>query len=148
MLPAFGLRKHQYDMPHLMIRTISNLHIVGAPLSGYLSDRAVIRAIKKHGPTNWLPEERLKGSILGAILPVPLSVLFSGLITKYIGGPLGLVLNLLCFFMNGIGVDMCLAPLSAYTVDILHDRSAEVLAAGMYVFSSSQLLQGLTELCS
>ncbi|SJL05157.1 uncharacterized protein ARMOST_08530 [Armillaria ostoyae] len=70
-------------------------------------------------------------------LPLPLSVpssssrslSSSGLITQYIDGKLGLVLNLICFFVNGVGVNTVLTPLSAYMVDIMHSRSAEVMAA-------------------
>ncbi|KAG7453248.1 MFS general substrate transporter [Guyanagaster necrorhizus] len=106
-------------------------NIVGAPLAGYLSDRAVIMSRKKYGANSWRPEERLRAALIGTLIPVPLSVLFSGLITQYIDGPLGLVLNLLCFFINGVGVDMALTPATAYAVDILHSRSAEIMAASM-----------------
>lgn len=51
----------------------------------------------------WVPEDRLRVILIGGLF-VPLSVGLSGLVTTYIAGPLGLVLNLLCLFMNGIGV--------------------------------------------
>ena len=65
------------------------------------------------------------------LIPVPLSVLASGLVTTYVAGPIGLTLNLLCFFVNGVGVDLVLTPLAAYAVDIMRDQSAEVMAASM-----------------
>ncbi|KAF8916710.1 major facilitator superfamily domain-containing protein [Mucidula mucida] len=68
--------------------------------------------------------ERLKAALFGALVPVPLSILLSGLITQYIPGPLGLTLNLMCFVMNGLGVDLVLTPLCAYVVDIMRERSA------------------------
>ena len=40
----------------------------------------------------------------GALVLVPLSVLLSGLLTGYLPGTLGLVLNLLCLFVNELGV--------------------------------------------
>lgn len=122
-------------MLHVCIMLIFTGPLVGAPIAGRLSDYFVIRAIEKHGPEGWAPEERLKAAIFGVLVPVPLSILLSGIFTAYVPGPLGLVLNLGCFFMNGVGVVLVLTPMSAYTVDILHDRSAEVLAATMYVIS-------------
>ncbi|KAK0186140.1 MFS general substrate transporter [Armillaria mellea] len=106
-------------------------NIVGAPLAGYLSDRAVILSRKKYGADSWKPEERLRAALIGTLIPVPLSVLLSGLITRYIDGTLGLVLNLVCFFVNGVGVDMALTPATAYAVDVMHSRSAEIMAASM-----------------
>ncbi|KIP04583.1 hypothetical protein PHLGIDRAFT_129402 [Phlebiopsis gigantea 11061_1 CR5-6] len=105
-------------------------NFIGAPLSGALSDRMVIRWRKKRGD-KWVPEDRLRATMWGAGLLVPCSILFSGLTTQYIKGTVGLVLNLVFFFMNGIGVDFVLSPSGAYVVDILHDRSAEVTAASM-----------------
>ncbi|KAK7024745.1 MFS general substrate transporter [Favolaschia claudopus] len=102
-------------------------NILGAPLAGWFSDRTIIKWKAKRGGV-WVPEDRLRGAQLGAVI-VPLTVLASGIITTYIPGPLGLTLNLFCFFFNGLGVDLVLSPGSAYSVDILHSRSAEVMAA-------------------
>ncbi|KAK0455358.1 MFS general substrate transporter [Desarmillaria tabescens] len=104
-------------------------NIIGAPLAGRLSDRVVIASRKKYGINSWRPEERLKAALVGALILVPLPVLLSGLITQYVDGELGLVLNLTCFFINGVGVNTVLTPLAAYMVDIMHSRSAEVMAA-------------------
>ncbi|KAK0463404.1 MFS general substrate transporter [Armillaria novae-zelandiae] len=115
-------------------------NFVGAPLAGYLSDRAVIISRKKYGADSWKPEERLRAALIGTLIPVPLSVLLSGLITQYVDGTLGLVLNLLCFFVNGVGVDMALTPATAYAVDVMHSRSAEIMAASMSVGFRSLIL--------
>lgn len=104
---------------------------IGAPLAGRLSDLYVIRAREKYGKNTWHPEERLRAAILGALIPLPLSVLGSGLVTTFVPGPIGLTLNLICFFANGVAVDLVLTPISAYCVDILHSRSAEVMACTM-----------------
>jgi len=56
-------------------------------------------------------------------------VLISGLLTEYVPGTLGLVLNLVCLFANGLGVDIVLSPSIAYLVDLMHSRSAEATAA-------------------
>ena len=73
---------------------------VGAPLAGRLSDRALT---KGHGE-RLCPEDRLRAALLGAGILVPLSALSAGLIVRFVPGPLGLAMNLICFFMNGIGV--------------------------------------------
>ncbi|TRM57017.1 major facilitator superfamily domain-containing protein [Schizophyllum amplum] len=100
-------------------------NIIGAPLAGRLSDKALSR----RGGDVLCPEDRLRATILGAGFLVPLSALSAGLIVQLVPGRLGLALNLLCFFMNGIGVELTLTPLAAYCIDILHSRSAEVIAA-------------------
>ncbi|KAJ6524044.1 major facilitator superfamily domain-containing protein [Mycena capillaripes] len=104
-------------------------NILGAPLAGWLSDRTVIKwKAKRNGL--WVPEDRLRGTQLGGLALVPLSILASGAITTFVGGHVGLVLNLCCFFVNGIGVDLVLSPSLAYCADVMHSRSAEVMAAG------------------
>ena len=94
-----------------------------------------------------MPEDRLRATFGGALLLAPLSVLFSGLITQFVDGKVGLVLNLICLFLNGFGVravqcdsiipylsffvqvDVVLSPSAAYCVDAVHARSAETMAA-------------------
>ncbi|KAI0689302.1 major facilitator superfamily domain-containing protein [Cytidiella melzeri] len=103
---------------------------IGAPLAGMISDRILVAARKRRGGV-WVPEDRLYATLVGAGVFVPCSVLFVGLILQFVHGTLGLVLICVCFFFNGLGVDFVLSPLAAYNVDILHDRSAEVMAASM-----------------
>ena len=117
---------------------------VGAPLSGAISDRLVIKYRKQRG--RWVPEDRLRATIPGALVMVPVSMVLCGLTTHFVEGHLGLGLNCIWLFMNGLGVrsspnqttpvlnnvpqvDFVLCPSFAYNVDILHDRSAEVTAA-------------------
>ena len=88
--------------------------LVGAPLSGRLSDRIIIYYRKKRDGV-WYPEDRLRAALPGALIFVPLSMLFSGLLTEYVPGTLGLVLNLVCLFANGLGVIFSTAsPISLY----------------------------------
>lgn len=98
---------------------------VGAPLAGWISDKVVVKYKKKRG--YWYPEDRLRASMFSCYLP--LCVLGSALITKYVPGRLGLTLNLICLFLNGVGCDIALTPYGTYVVDILHSKSAEVTAA-------------------
>jgi hypothetical protein len=45
---------------------------------------------------------------VGGLLFVPLSVLGCGLVTHYVPGKVGLALNLVLFFFNGLGVSFFL----------------------------------------
>ena len=79
------------------------LHLlVGAPLSGRISDRIVAYYRKKRG--SWYPEDRLRVTLPSALTLIPLSVLISALLTEYVPGALGLTLNLVCLFASGLGV--------------------------------------------
>ncbi|KAH7911119.1 major facilitator superfamily domain-containing protein [Hygrophoropsis aurantiaca] len=103
-------------------------NFLGAPLAGRLSD-IVVKRWRKKRKGEWVPEDRLRATFIGGLILVPFSVASSGFITTYVDGPVGLGLNLLCLFTNGLGVDFVLSPSSAYGVDLLHSRSAEVIAA-------------------
>lgn len=52
----------------------------------------------------WYPEDRLRAALSGALIVIPLSMILSGIVMEYIDGPIGLTLNLFCFFLNGFGV--------------------------------------------
>jgi MFS family permease len=79
------------------------LYLVGAPLAGRISDKVVIKWRERRGGV-WYPEDRLRATMSGALFLVPLSVLCSGLLTQFVDGKIGLILNLMCLFMNGVGV--------------------------------------------
>lgn len=106
-----AMRVSQYDTSTpASITIIAPFPLVGAPLSGWVSDKIVIKYKRIRG--YWYPEDRLRASFSGAFLPF--SVLASGLITKYIPGTIGLALNLVCLFISGVGVSRSLltAPCS------------------------------------
>ncbi|KAI0353918.1 MFS general substrate transporter [Trametes cingulata] len=107
-------------------------NIVGAPYAGNLADRAVIKG-RERRQGRWVPEDRLHATVNGALFLVPLSCLFSGLATQFVPGPVGIIINVICLFVNGVAVDVVLTPSSSYYVDILHSRSAEVWAASTAV---------------
>ncbi|KAG1749470.1 major facilitator superfamily domain-containing protein [Suillus lakei] len=109
-------------------------NFIGAPLAGRLSDIVVRRwRVKRKGV--WCPEDRLRATWIGGLVIVPLSIGASGLITTYVGGPVGLWLNLLCLYMNGMGVDFVFNPVGSYNVDVAHSRSAEATAASTAIQS-------------
>lgn len=81
---------------------------VGAPISGRISDM-VVRRGKEQRKGVWVPEDRLRAVWLGGLVLVPISVTLVGFVTTYVDGTLGLVINLLCLFTNGLGV-CCFSP--------------------------------------
>ncbi|OJA17890.1 hypothetical protein AZE42_08679 [Rhizopogon vesiculosus] len=103
-------------------------NFIGAPVAGRLSD-IVVRKWRARRKGVWHPEDRLKATWIGGLCIVPLSITASGLLTAYAGGPMGLSLNLLCLFMNGLGVLFVTSPIGSYNVDAEHSRSAQIIAA-------------------
>ncbi|KAJ3988360.1 MFS general substrate transporter [Lentinula detonsa] len=109
-------------------RSALTILVAGAPVAGYLSDQILKRKrIQRKG--EWYPEDRLIGTVFASATLVPLSVLGFGLVTTYVEGNLGLYLDFLCLFANGVGVDLVLSPSAAYIVDVMHSKSAESMAA-------------------
>ncbi|KAJ3566595.1 hypothetical protein NP233_g6898 [Leucocoprinus birnbaumii] len=102
--------------------------MIGAPISGRLSDSIVIRRRKARGGV-WYPEDRLRATLIGAAFLVPLSMVFTGIFNEYVEGPVGLALVFFCLFINGFGLELVLGPSAAYIVDVLHSRSSEGIAA-------------------
>jgi len=103
-------------------------NIVGAPIGGRLSDE-VVRKAKEKCNRIWVPEERLRAAWLVGLVLVPMSVILAGFTTTYVDGVIGLVINLVCLFNDGAGVNIVLNTIGAYAVDIMPSRSAEVVAA-------------------
>ncbi|KAG2739413.1 MFS general substrate transporter [Suillus brevipes Sb2] len=118
-------------------------NFIGAPIAGRQSD-TVVRRWREKRKGVWCPEDRLRATWIGGLFMVPLSVGASGLITTYVGGPIGLPLNLFCLFTNGLGVDFVVNPIGSYNVDVVHSRSAEVTAA--YMASRSLMISAATAL--
>ncbi|KAG2157654.1 major facilitator superfamily domain-containing protein [Suillus bovinus] len=106
----------------------------GTLVAGRLSD-IVVRRWREKRRGAYCPEDRLRATWIGGLFVVPLSIGASGLITTYIGGPIGLALNVLCLYVNGVGVESVLNPINSYNVDILHSRSAEAAAVCMASWS-------------
>ena len=70
---------------------------------GRVSDQTVIKWRKKRNGV-WYPEDRLRAVIVPLAAIVPLSLLAFGLVNKLVDGNLGVVLSLVCLFVNGGGV--------------------------------------------
>lgn len=103
-------------------------NFVGAPIAGWISDRQIIKWRARRGGV-WLPEDRLRATLAGSLILVPVAMLLCGWATVFVDGWPGLAMNLVGFFLTGLGVDLVLPPVGSYAVDILHDRSAEISAA-------------------
>ena len=70
---------------------------------GRVSDYIVIKWRRKRKGV-WYPEDRLRAAIVPLAFIIPLSLLAFGLVNKFLDGNLGLVLSLVCLFINGGGV--------------------------------------------
>ncbi|KAF8163980.1 MFS general substrate transporter [Pholiota molesta] len=103
-------------------------NILGAPIVGRLSDRAVVQWRQKRGGV-WYPEDRLRAGLLPMAIYAPVPLICFGLANKYVDGTPGLILCLICLFFNGVGVEMSFGACAAYLVDVMHSRSAESLGA-------------------
>jgi hypothetical protein len=130
-----GLAIRVSDLPSINRLESWIIYLVGAPLAGRISDKIVVKWRERRGGV-WYPEDRLRAAIHSALFLVPLSVLCSGLLTQFVDGNIGLFLNLVCLFVNGMGVSMhirshiflwCFAifayRLILYSVHRLHTQS-------------------------
>ena len=70
---------------------------------GHVSDLTVIKWRKKRKGV-WYPEDRLRAAVMPFAVLLPLSVLGFGLVNKFIDGNVGVMLSLVCLFVNGAGV--------------------------------------------
>ena len=70
---------------------------------GRVSDFTVIKWRRKRKGV-WYPEDRLRAAVIPFAVLLPLSVLGFGLVNKLVDGNVGLMLSLVCLFLNGGGV--------------------------------------------
>ncbi|KAF8951951.1 major facilitator superfamily domain-containing protein [Flammula alnicola] len=103
-------------------------NMIGAPVVGRISDRTVVKWRTKRGGV-WYPEDRLRAALIPFAITVPIPLLIFGIVNQYVDGTPGLVICLICLFINGMGVEMAFGPCAAYLVDVLHSRSAESIGA-------------------
>jgi len=103
-------------------------NLIGAPIAGRLSDYMVIKWRKRRNG-KWVPEDRLRATLIGGGVCVPGSLVMCGLVTSFIPGTLGISLNIISMFINGVGVDLVLTPIIAYNVDVMHEQSAQLTSA-------------------
>ncbi|KZS89816.1 MFS general substrate transporter [Sistotremastrum niveocremeum HHB9708] len=107
-------------------------NMIGAPLSGILSDRTLsrLRRTRPPGLGSWIPEDRLHSTLPSALLIVPLTTLLLGLSIQYIDDVMwGVVVAVVLLGVHGVGMLLVAGPGATYCVDIMRERSAEVIAA-------------------
>lgn len=75
---------------------------VGSRVSGYISDSTIKRWIAKR--TYYVPEDRLRATVISGGIVVPLSLLGLGFTIQYWTSTGGLALSLILLFISGIGV--------------------------------------------
>ncbi|KAF8581941.1 MFS general substrate transporter [Ramaria rubella] len=101
--------------------------IVGSRISGYVSDITVAKWIQRRS-SKFIPEDRLRSSLVAGGVVMPLSLLAIGLTMQFWTSIGGLALSLVLLFISGVGVMGVLAVCNTYLVDVMQDRSAEVIA--------------------
>lgn len=79
---------------------------MGSRISGYLSDTTVARWIAKRDG-QFVPEDRLRASLISAAVITPISTLAVGFAMQYWTTTAGLAISLLLLFVTGIGVSVC-----------------------------------------
>jgi hypothetical protein len=84
---------------------------VGSQIGGHLADHTVKQWLKKRSDA-FVPEDRLRATLYGAALIMPLSVLGFGLVTQFWAGAGGLVVVLVLWFTFGVGVSFHRCPRS------------------------------------
>jgi hypothetical protein len=72
-------------------------------MAGWLSDYYIVKGERSRGG-EWLPEDRLKAVIPGALVITPISVLGYGLTTEYLRTNFGVLLDAFWLFLNGVAV--------------------------------------------
>ena len=105
--------------------------LVGALTVGRYSDKLVVRWRAKRGG-KWYPEDRLRAAIPGALVIAPLSVLLSGLFITYVPGRLGVILNLLCLFLNGIGESLLSEKKNERILNLFTGRCCSRTCSGLF----------------
>lgn len=101
-------------------------NIIGARIAGRLADSTVAKWLEKRNA--WVPEDRLRSTLWGAGIVLPLGVLGSGFTMQFFLGYGGLALSLIFLVVCGIGLMMVLTATNTYCVDVMQSRSAEVIA--------------------
>ena len=89
-------------------------NVVGSRVSGYVSDFMVARWIARRSGL-FIPEDRLRASIIAGGLITPLSMAAAGLTMQFWTSTGGLAMSLVFLFTGGIGV--CL-HLSLWTMSL------------------------------
>ncbi|VUC24906.1 unnamed protein product [Clonostachys rosea] len=108
-------------------------YLLGTFLGGRYADAVVKRYIKKRGRR--IPEDRLISAMPFMIFNAACILVYGWTITFNRGG---IPVVVIVLFLQGVGQLMCFPSLNTYCLDVVPDRSAEVVAANFalrYAFS-------------
>lgn len=103
-------------------------YLLGTFVGGRWADRVVKKYIKKRGRR--VPEDRLHSCLtaMGAVIPICM-LIYGWSIEKRVGG---IPLPVICMFIQGVAQLFCFPSLNTYCLDVMQERSSEVMA-GNYV---------------
>jgi len=112
----------------IFFSSVGTGNILGAAVVGRISDQIIIKW-RKRRLGKWVPEDRLRAALFAAGVMTPISALLVGITTQYVLGLVGLVINFICLFINGVGTDMIITPIASYLVGVLPMQSAEIMSS-------------------
>ena len=104
---------------------------------GRVSDFTVIKWRRMRKGV-WYPEDRLRAAVIPFAVLLPLSVLGFGLVNKFVGGNVGLMLSLVCLFFCGGGV----SGQTNVAYQILQKTNINDLYQGKYDFCGLRCVSG------
>ncbi|KZO96853.1 MFS general substrate transporter, partial [Calocera viscosa TUFC12733] len=102
-------------------------NLIGSRVAGVQSDRAVKHSLKVRNGV-FRPEDRLRATLFGAGVVLPVSVLAYGICVQFWQGAGGLAVSLILIAASGFGLMTILAICNTYLVDAMQTRSTEVIA--------------------
>ncbi|SCV68223.1 BQ2448_344 [Microbotryum intermedium] len=100
--------------------------------TGRMADHTLKVWLKKRNGI-YVPEDRLRATLLGGGLVLPCAVLALGWVIDLGSGKVGLIFTVILLFLNGVGLMMVLTAANTYCVDVLQKRSSEVIAVNNFV---------------
>ncbi|GAA5901028.1 hypothetical protein JCM8208_007597 [Rhodotorula glutinis] len=107
--------------------------------TGMYADWTLRRWLRLRGG-HYYPEDRLRATLIGGGIILPLSVIALGWVLERGAGKVGLAFAVLLLFVDGIGLMCVLTPANTYITDVLGPRSAEGIAvnnACRYILSAA-----------
>ncbi|GAA5847354.1 hypothetical protein JCM9279_000252 [Rhodotorula babjevae] len=112
---------------------------VASRFTGMYADWTLRRWLRLRGG-HYYPEDRLRATLIGGGVILPLSVLALGWVLDRGSGKVGLAWAVILLFVDGIGLMCVLTPANTYVADLLGPRSAEGIAvnnACRYILSAA-----------
>ncbi|KAF7537926.1 hypothetical protein G7054_g3347 [Neopestalotiopsis clavispora] len=103
--------------------------LLGAVIGGPWADNTVRKWHTQRGER--VPEDRLRSSLLGLGVVIPVAVLVYGWTIEKEAG--GIPVPVIAMFLQGLGQMLCFPSINAYCLDVKKDRGAEVISGAYMV---------------